>query len=1067
MRYREPCNGTCHNPDYIFCDGKCNYKKYYWDCNGKCQYVEKPCNGVCHNPNKIACKGECFYKGNTWDCDGECKDIREPCNGVCHNPNYIVCDGSCNSKNLYWDCNGNCQYVEKPCNGVCFDPDETFCVEKCISKNKTRDCNGECQNVRETCKGACHNPNDTFCNGGCYSKVHYWDCNSECLDLDEPCNEVCQHTRQKCGKECINLSKDKRWECNGECQSHYESCNGVCPIVGNVSHIQESYLKCPQNERCFLLSEMCDISLNKADNEKNCFEKVNLSDKLCNRFPSFSSTFSCPNQNKQMCKQSTQCIQDNNICNGVIDCFDRSDESMCPENLSTELDFTIFKYCQITPQNYRLPSVELGFKCGLGCLPYTDWCRGIDTKLAAKSMSLNISDCPILLKTLNNEKLCQNFTFWRNRPCQLFYKRFAGNYPGQCIRENGNFYDNEFKNKYWQSDGLQRKCTDNRTSIPEEFWCDGYMQCADKSDEDPEECEKCPRTYGFPKDNKHATFSCKHKYTGRPICAVPCDGKDDLCLDDIDEQCSTASLKSTLFFGTALVIFSVISGELYIFCVKKSKSNKNKRFQLKMLKENNLMSILECCSDGHATLNKTLANFKKSHCTEQHARDCVIVSHTLGLIDGEKAQDVAKLFYNFECKYHRGNFESVHICIKKTFETNENTKLLFALISQPPVKTQFLKKSKSVLNVFKTQYIAGVFFLLLVSAKLFAYYTDVYKDIYIIVEYSKLLPVDNLNLNSFGLQVFITLIVSVTLPMIVNLFILHLPNEKKILQSRMIHFGIIILSPLVPALAVYVSSKLHFVSQRIKKFHQNNKKLKSHNSLESIKTLIENNHLMQQTSALLSDLRSNENATEHFIQSLVLILLIALKFTKTGTVSGFQELLVGNSDFYLLVLSAIWSVVSIISGFVQRKIVQKNHSMPFSGNVIHLIFAAMAMICRISSFVFFFAPAMGLFNLLGHWKMGNFKFDSGEMNTVLIYDVTYNGTFIKAKDVWKQINKYEDLTLFQLDVYYIVFLIIILCHFLLVAAIKITCSKEFKSRKDYFKKMLHIFHQGNSNAFSA
>jgi hypothetical protein len=150
---------------------------------------------------------------------------------------------------------------------------------------------------------------------------------------------------------------------------------------------------------------------------------------------------------------------------------------------------------------------------------------------------------------------------------------------------------------------------------------------------------------------------------------------------------------------------------------------------------------------------------------------------------------------------------------------------------------------------------------------------------------------------------------------------------------------------------------------------------------------------------------------------------------------------------------------------VQRKIVQKSHSMPFSGILIQLTYATLAMICRISACVMFFAPAIGLFNLLGHWKMGNLKFASGEKETVLIYDVTDNGTFIYANDVFKKIKNPEGLTVFQLDVYYIVFLFIIMFHFFLVAAIKFKCSKEFKSRKDYLKKILHILHQGDHFAF--
>jgi hypothetical protein len=472
-----------------------------------------------------------------------------------------------------------------------------------------------------------------------------------------------------------------------------------------------------------------------------------------------------------------------------------------------------------------------------------------------------------------------------------------------------------------------------------------------------------------------------------------------------------------------------------------------------------LWNILESCSDGLSNFKKTFCIFKKSHTTEHYIQECVILLYTLRIAKGGKAQAIAKLFYNLECKYHHGKNEDIIICIRRNFGTNENTKLLFALISQPPLKSQFLGKwiPKEISNVLKTKYIATICFLLLVSPKLFVYYTDVYKDIYVIVKYSKLLPVDNENLNSFGFQVFVILIASVTLPVIVNLFTLQQANKWPYQLSRIIHFGVLILSPVVPALAVYVSSKLHFVSQRIKTFHQNNKNLKTKNSEVSIKTLLQNDHLMQQSSTILSDLRSNENSTEHFIQSLVLILLIALKFTKSGTASGFQELLAGNSDFLLLVLSAVWSVFSIISGFFQKKIVQKNHSIPFSGILIQFSYATLAMTCRISAIIIFFAPAIGLFNLLGHWKMGRLAFV-----TYAIYDATDNGTLIKANDVWKQIKNYEDLTGYQLEVFYIVFLLIIFFHFLLVAAIKLKYSKEFKSRKDYFKNILHILHQGNN-----
>ncbi len=510
------------------------------------------------------------------------------------------------------------------------------------------------------------------------------------------------------------------------------------------------------------------------------------------------------------------------------------------------------------------------------------------------------------------------------------------------------------------------------------------------------------------------------------------------------------------------MIISVIAGELYMCYIKKTTFKNKESFQLTIFKEMCLWNILESCSEGLSNFKKTFAMFKKSHTSEHYVKECVIMSYTLGIANEEKAQDIAKIFYNLERKYHHGKNEDILICIRRNFGTNENTKLLFSLISQPPTKREFFRRliPEAILNIFKTQYIAGVCFIVLVSAKLWAYYADVYKDIYVIAEYSKLLKLDNLN--SFGVQVFILLIVSVTLPVILNLCTLHQANEWSNLKSRAIHFGILILFPFVPALAVYVSTKLKFLSQGIKTFHQTNEQQKSKNSSESIKKLLKNDQLMQQSPTLLSDLRSNENATEHFIQCFVLIMLIALKLTKSGSVSGFQELLAGNSNFILLVLSALWSVFSIISGFMQRKIIQKNHYMPFTGMGIQLSYASLAMICRFLACVNFFAPSIGLFNLLRHWKMGNLNFVT-QNDLFLAHDVTENGTLVDIRAAWTQIKSYEELTVYKLDVYYIVFLSFILIHFCIATAIKLKSSKEFKSRKDYLKKILHIFHQGNSH----
>ena len=85
-----------------------------------------------------------------------------------------------------------------------------------------------------------------------------------------------------------------------------------------------------------------------------------------------------------------------------------------------------------------------------------------------------------------------------------------------------------------------------------------------------------------------------------------------------------------------------------------------------------------------------------------------------------------------------------------------------------------------------------------------------------------------------------------------------------------------------------------------------------------------------------------------------------------------------------------------------------------------------------------------------HWKFGN--------SEKKFYNITETGTLNEV--IWKPINNYKELTGFQLDVYYILFLILIPIHFLLVAAIKLQFAMDFKSRENFKQKMFHILHQG-------
>ena len=87
--------------------------------------------------------------------------------------------------------------------------------------------------------------------------------------------------------------------------------------------------------------------------------------------------------------------------------------------------------------------------------------------------------------------------------------------------------------------------------------CDGHDHCDDGSDEAEQPCTKCP-----PKGIKtEATFSCIHRYTGRKICAVPCDGKDDFCKNNEDENCDFFCLECLAFCVVPLIVFITVTGD--------------------------------------------------------------------------------------------------------------------------------------------------------------------------------------------------------------------------------------------------------------------------------------------------------------------------------------------------------------------------------------------------------------------------------------------------------------------------------------------------------------------------
>ena len=148
----------------------------------------------------------------------------------------------------------------------------------------------------------------------------------------------------------------------------------------------------------------------------------------------------------------------------------------------------------------------------------------------------------------------------------------------------------------------------------------------------------------------------------------------------------------------------------------------------------------------------------------------------------------------------------------------------------------------------------------------------------------------------------------------------------------------------------------------------------------------------------LAQSRMNENTFEQFLQALILIIITALKFTSTKTVGGLESL-IGEDNSLLLILSAGWSIKSIAMGYLQSMSMSKEDTLPSLGKLILFLFVLLSCLARLFGILIFFAPVLGLMDVLMHWKMGKLV-TSSLLSSDRIFDVGSNGTYISFREMW-------------------------------------------------------------------
>ena len=208
-----------------------------------------------------------------------------------------------------------------------------------------------------------------------------------------------------------------------------------------------------------------------------------------------------------------------------------------------------------------------------------------------------------------------------------------------------------------------------------------------------------------------------------------------------------------------------------------------------------------------------------------------------------------------------------------------------------------------------------------------------------------------------------------------------------------------------------------------------------------------------------------ELGLETVLQFIGQLILYFLAQTKTQTVGEIQKIEV---DETLLVISLIASFIGCLLSYLKGLSKNREH-FPFMSKVMAVCFITPALMARVLCIIMYFTPALGLHDVLLHWKNEQISWNTDILKDFIDHDdligdnieLRQDDTVIKVS--WKEINRattslkgpeYILYTTLKLKEYFWIFLILFLINAAIISHIKYLFSIPFK-RYTFLERAIH------------